>query len=592
MLSAILTGLSYPGLSRAWAWRIAAIARFLTLVGALALLLDVPVGPPQRVDPLVALDVSASWQRARADTAFEAARSAAARAAGRDTLWLWGASLRPAVGTVVPSDARSRLGPLVDRTLGTGRPVHLFTDGELDDPERLAALPAGSIVDVRPAPPLPDLAVRGLEAPAAVVAGDSLEIVVRLLAGGAGARAATMQITLDGEPLRTLDVPALDAWGEHELRAVVSPAAVGPAQRILRAAVRAPGDAEPRNDTLAAVLEVSRVPLGVAVSTAPDQDLRYALAVLRGTVGIPVRTYLRVAPGQWRVEPGLARITESAVREAVAAAPFVVLHGDTAIFGAPRAVTRGALTLIPALPAAASDEWYVAATPRSPLSLGESGVAWDSLPPLELAASPTGQWTALTARGARSAEIRAAIVGDDAPRRVITMAAAGTWRWAVRGAALADAHRSLWGAVFEHAAARGDERRAVGLAASVVRAGEPLRWRRGTTADSLVRGVLRALPDGREDSLTVRFDAGQREAVSDALEAGEYELRIAGETQRIVVSRAAEWLPRRAPTLPRPAAALPPAPSGHTARDLWWLYVSVVLTLCVEWIARRQHGLR
>ncbi len=592
LVGALLTGVAYPGLTRAWSWCVAAVARFLSLVIALALLLDVPVGRRQTLPPLVAVDVSASWLRARDAADFGAALRDAQRAADGDTLWVLGAALRAAGEVVTASDAQSAVGALADRAMGTGRRITLFTDGELDDPERVAMFPAGSVIDVRAAAPRSDLAVRGLEAPSTVVAGDSIAVVVRLLAGGAGSAAGTLRLTVDDVALWTTPVPELPAWGEHELGAVVLPPPQGPAQRILRAVVSAVGDAEPRNDTLSATLDVASLPLGVVVSTAPDQDLRHALAVLRGTVGIPVRAFLQVAPGQWRVEPGLTRIAEFAVREAVAAAPFVVLHGDTAVFGPPRSVARGALALLVPAPDDVADEWYVTETPRSPLGLGLAGVAWDSLPPLAVGRAPTGAWTAMLARDVRGAPPRAVLVGDDVPRRHITMVASGTWRWAVRGGAWADAHRTLWGAVFDQLAAGGTERRTVGLASSVIREGEPLRWRRGAARDSLVRVVLQRSDQPGADTLVLRFAEDRSEALSAPLPAGTYEARVPDGDLRLVVSPSAEWLPRRAPTLPVPAAAAAAPPGGRTVRDLWWLYVAVVLTLSTEWLARRQHGLR
>jgi hypothetical protein len=301
LLGALLAGMAYPGLRQSWAWRVAALARFLTLAVVLALLLDVPVRRAESLPPLVALDVSSSWLRARDSTDFATARRDAREAAGRDTLWLLGAGLRPAQSEVLASDARSTVAALAERAAGSGRAIALFTDGELDDPERVATFPAGSTIALRAADPRPDLAIRGLEAPSAVVAGDSIEVLVRLIAGGAGSAAATLRLTVDDGQVHSTAVPALPAWGEHESRAVLRPSTEGRSQRILLASIMATGDAEPRNDTLASVLDVSSVPRGVVVSTAPDQDLRYALAVLRGTVGMPVRTFLQVAPGVWRV---------------------------------------------------------------------------------------------------------------------------------------------------------------------------------------------------------------------------------------------------------------------------------------------------
>src|SRR5690606_14276625 len=100
-------------------------------------------------------------------------------------------------------------------------------------------------------------------------------------------------------------------------------------------------------------------------------------AVLRGTSQLPTRAYLRVAPGAWREEGSLAPVSEPAVRAAVAAAPLVVLHGDTAVFGRPGAATRGAQLLMPSPPVQAPREWYPVGAPVSPLSIALAGVPWD-----------------------------------------------------------------------------------------------------------------------------------------------------------------------------------------------------------------------
>ena len=70
------------------------------------------------------------------------------------------------------------------------------------------------------------------------------------------------------------------------------------------------------------------------------------------------------------------------MRAALAEAPLAIIHGDTALFGAPRAVTKGSLLLY-APSADTLGEWYAVATPPSPISAVLSGVPWDSLAPLE-----------------------------------------------------------------------------------------------------------------------------------------------------------------------------------------------------------------
>src|SRR5690606_18178723 len=101
------------------------------------------------------------------------------------------------------------------------------------------------------------------------------------------------------------------------------------ATRKLAAALGS-ADAVQENDTASAELVVSGAAAATFISSSPDQDARFALAVLRGTRRGPVQGFWRVAPGQWRVDGSLRPVTEQAVRAAAAAAPLLVLHGDTA----------------------------------------------------------------------------------------------------------------------------------------------------------------------------------------------------------------------------------------------------------------------
>src|SRR3970282_2797941 len=98
-------------------------------------------------------------------------------------------------------------------------------------------------------------------------------------------------------------------------------------------------------------------PPAVFLPSSPGGDARCALDVLRGTLALPPRGYFRVASGQWRVDGALTRVGEDEVRRAIAAAPIAVLHGDTAVFGPPRALTRGALPLV-APPAQRGEDFY------------------------------------------------------------------------------------------------------------------------------------------------------------------------------------------------------------------------------------------
>src|SRR5260221_13606348 len=136
----------------------------------------------------------------------------------------------------------------------------------------------------------------------------------------------------------------------------------------------------------------------------------------------------------WKTDAGLASVDERTVREAVRDAPLVVLHGDTALFGAPRSVTRGALLLF-APPSTADGEYLAIAAPASPLAATLGGLPFDSLPPVSVAQRiPRGEWEGLVTRRAGSTDDqRVALVGWETPRRVAGVGALGLWGWRLFG---------------------------------------------------------------------------------------------------------------------------------------------------------------
>ena len=151
-----------------------AVLRALAFTLLIALLLDAAAGRPRPVAPLVALDVSESWLRGGDTTAWNTARRQAL-AATRDSLLLLGDSVRAGDAPDRPSDAASRLQPLIERALSTGRPLRLFTDGEVDDPEALSSVPTGSQVVVIDAVAAGDAAVSDIQSPRAVIGNDTAE---------------------------------------------------------------------------------------------------------------------------------------------------------------------------------------------------------------------------------------------------------------------------------------------------------------------------------------------------------------------------------------------------------------------------------
>jgi hypothetical protein len=570
-----------------------ALLRVLAGTVIAAVLLDVPVGRAHLPQPEVALDASMSWLRAAPGcTAWTAALDSAARI-GHGRWFRFGDSLRADVSRIDPIDQASSLRAVADRGAGTGRPLVVLTDGELDDAELLSTLPRGSRVVAMPCTNLPDVAVANLEAPRTVLAGDSVAARVTIVAGGAGAPASRVELRLDDALVAASDLSALAPYAELpvELRGLA-----GGADRaaVLRAVVRAPGDREPRNDTLAVAVDVSRAAAAVFASTAPDYDAREAVAALRSVTSLPTRAFYRVAPGMWRTDGALARVSEADVASALRGAPLAVIHGDTSLFGAPRAATSGSLLLF-APPAASQGEWYASTAPPSPLAPVLASLPFDSLPPLDVSPSlPRASWQGLvTHRGGAPQDRRAALVGWDAPRRVALLGAGGFWRWRFRGGVRAEAYDAFFGSLYDWLVEGRADRRAAMPANPVLRAGDPIRWRRGATRDSVVDlTITRRSATGRVYSVLLHFPDTTTIAESPPLVAGMYEVRMEGGRTLLPVNVSRELLPRRASVRSGAVGGTSVAGEAPTARDVGWLLAVAVVLLCAEWLLRRRAGLR
>lgn len=569
-----------------------ALLRALSAALIVALLLGAPAGRASEPKPEVALDASESWLRAADSAAWRNALDSARRLGG-SSIRRFGDSLRADADKGAPRDLTSRLRSVVDAASAAGTPTIVITDGEVDDAELLAGLPRGSRVIVVRGREGRDLAVAEMDAPRALLTGDSITVQTTLLSGAAGSEPARLTLQLDGTVLAIAAVPALPPYTERALplRGVAAGAERG---AVLQVIVQGDGDSEPRNDTLAVGVDVSRAPGAVFLSTAPDFDAREAVAALRGVSSLPTRAYYRVAPGMWRTDGMLERVDEATVRAALRDAPIVVLHGDTAAFGPPRAASRGALLLF-APPAIEDGEWFVSAIPSSPIAPALRALPLDSLSPLRVAADlPRGEWQGLiTHRGGAPDDRRAALIGWESPRRVAVLGASGLWRWRFRGGVRADAYSALFGALYDWLAAGATDRRAAVPDVFPLRAGEPIRWRRGASADSVVWAVItrRGAPL-RRDSLRLRFNDGGAQTQSPPLPAGVYDVRTAGGDAVLAVNQSREMVPRR-PTVRTGAVGDEPAAGvAPSLRDQGWVYALVVLLLCAEWLLRRKVGLR
>lgn len=523
-LAALTYGVRVP-----YAARPSAALRVLVATIVTALLLNAPLGPARPAATWVGLDASRSWLAVGDSARWRAAVALADSAirAGGDSLLLFGDSLRGAGALpVTPTDGETRVGPLVDAVVAVGRPVVIVTDGLVDDPERLARLPRGSRVLVVAPDSAPDAAITTLDVPAGALGGDTITARLVVKAGAGGAAATQLRLSLDGRTVTELPVSALGSYEERELRVPVALPA-SDATRMVAVAL-AGGDAVPGNDSARVEVVVSGAAAAVFASTIPDQDARFALAVLRGTRRGPVQGFWRVAPGEWRTDGALRTVSEDAVRVALRRAPLAVVHGDTALFGDPRAATTGALVLI--APPPPGEDFYPTGTGDSPLVAALAGVPWDSLPPLDvarLARSP--QYTAIVARRARRFDERVVVALTDGGRRVAVVPASGLWRWRLRGGRAADAFDAVWGSIFDWVGSTAEQSRAA-------------------------RGRLRT--------------AAERAGI------------------------AAEFVPRRPTVAAGEVGAGVPLDLAPRARGAWWLAALALVALCAEWLLRRRIGLR
>ena len=568
-----------------------ALLRAVSALLIVALLLGAPAGRAATLAPDVALDGSESWMRAADSSAWNAARDSTSRLGG--AAHRFGDSLRAGAANGPPGDHTSRVRDVVDAATGSGRPVVIVTDGELDEPELLAGLPRGSRTIVLAHREGPDVAISALDAPHVLLSGDTISARVNVLAGAAGSAAGRVELRLDDAVLDTVALSALAPFAERvvALRGIVAGTERG---ALLRAIVHATGDREGRNDTLTLGVDVTRAPAAVFVSTAPDYDAREAIGALRGVTSLPTRAFYRVALGMWRIDGALARVDEKVVRDAVRDAPMVVLHGDTAVFGAPRAATRGSLLLF-APPSTEEGEWFATAAPVSPLAPVLGVLPFDSLPPLSVAPRlPSAEWQGLlAARGAAQDDRRPVLVGWETPRRIAVLGASGFWRWRFRGGVRSAAYSALFGALYDWLAAGRSDRRAVVPDGEPLRAGMPVRWRRGAAADSVATVVVvRKDATAQRRTLTVRFADGASLAETPPLPVGIYEATTVGGTSILAVNPSREFVPRRATVASGAVGGEPALGAAPVLREQTWIYVLVVLLLCAEWLVRRRVGLR
>jgi hypothetical protein len=193
----------------------------------------------------------------------------------------------------------------------------------------------------------------------------------------------------------------------------------------------------------------------------------------------------------------------------------------------------------------------------------------------------------------RTGTPRALVVGTDAPRRTVTIVGGGFWRWQFRGGTSADAFAAFWGGIFDWLAGERADKRAAIPDAAAFRAGDRIRWRRGSAADSVTTVVWRKRNGpARSDSLVLRFPSGTTIVETPPMAEGEYDIFVRGGASILAVNASAEWLPRQVRLksgVVRSGVAVGARPR---LRDNVWVYALIIAALCAEWLVRRKIGLR
>ncbi|MGQ0813218.1 MAG: hypothetical protein ACT4O1_01985 [Gemmatimonadota bacterium] len=602
--------------------------RTISLILIVLLLLDPQLRAPQRrsstvrvlLDASLSMTLAGAWQRGVAE---------ARRSADGASVLLFGGDVR-----AVPVDSLARIQPVAGRSsvlpalqsaaeANAGR-VLLITDGAIDDATAVARwLPTlGIALDVRNVAPrtIANRALSDVEAPAWAEAGKPLTLRIHRTssAGSQSSLAGTVVVRQNGKVVARTDADS------------VTFVANGPATGgLVRYDVAfAATDSIPDDDVRSIYVFISEKPAGVAiVSFDPDWEPRFLHPVIEAALGLPVRTFLRLPAGVYlRGGSGLdagTRVEESAVLSAVAEADLVVLHGLTA--SAPdwaQQAARNARRLIVfpgdagtslPIPVAGMVEadWYVSPElPASPITSLLAGIDAAALPPLnalQSAARGENSWAPLlggrTPRGGRQPLV---VAEERGGRRWAVALGRGYWRWAFRGGEARAAYTRLWAAlagwvVQDRAQVASASIRPVQRAVS---RGTPIRWiAPGIAADSFVL-VLQSADTGQQRMVLTAEHGDTIESAPVEPAHYTYDVRAYGEAGEIARAHGPLTVESYSPEFMRrvvdlnelkqaPAAlAGQSRAAGRALHTYPWLYVLLILLLCVEWILRRRWGLR
>jgi len=553
--------------------------------------------------------------------------------------------------TLLPLASASRLAPALARAAEAGATdITVLSDLRLDDPVEaeltIGRFPFGVQIEGSDAP-VRNAGIARFELPPRAESGIPLSVGIALFSEG----------TEPGDTIR------VEVWEEERLVASAGVQAVEPGLLATatirlpppgdtgwlryRLLVSLPGDRFEADNAKSAFTEVDPSEGGlVLLSLQPDWEPRFLLPVLSQVTGLDSDGFLSLSGGRYlRLGSGSQvgpPVDEAEVREALAGADFVVLHGlgagapdwvRTTLAEAPRSIVfpsdpAGALASGVESSAPLDGEWYpMPDLPPSPLAASLSGADLTGLPPLTAILprrTPETSPGPIPLQRQGTGPVEAGLVLDEnRGRRRAVVLASGFWRWAFREGSDREAYRRLWAGVagWLLASAPQDGATPVRPEKRVWSSHEPMTWRApgligmsvgftlsltssagGAPVGDAPAGDAPAGDSVVLDTTVVVDGAGQ--ARTRPLPVAEYTYRITrpGEDGSIGSGRieseghSLELLRRPVDISPTEAAAAGGGPArvrlGPPLRTHPAPYILILVLLSAEWIGRRRGGLR
>lgn len=496
-----------------------------------------------------------------------------------------------------PTRGRSLLAPGLLAASASDRPLIIVTDGEVEDRREVPPdLLTRSAIRLFPRAAWPDLAITRVTGPSRVSEGDSIPVEVEVQpAGGSTTDSVRVEVLSGTTRLASRTVRLRGAAGGR-VRLVVPSAPLSSGGHLLRIALAAAADSEPRTDVRLHLVTVAPTPGVVFLAAPADWDSRFLYRTMREVGQLPIRGYVRLDGDRWRSMSDLRAVPGDAVRRAARRADLLVLKGG--FTGLADGTTARGIWSWPSGESGDSQvpgDWYLAAADAAPVAGAFLGQPVDSFPPAFLLtpmeAGPR-DWVALYGQLGRRGPQRPAVLGRQEGRvRRVTVAVEGLWRWPFRGGSSEQSYRSWVAATMSWLLGGVDSARGVARPIQpVVQNGRPVMFEWLGSGSAVSRAVTLSSPAGQRSD-TLHFDGDGRAPVW--LQPGEYRYTLSGGGAGIVAVEqySDELLPR---TIALTAHEGRDArTTGRTvARDWLWLFGICVLALSGEWLARRRLGLR